>query len=141
MATSISEYTDAIRSKPLADYEWWKHHVVFFATLFVFLPTLLTLYYGLSDLWGYLGIYDLLFYPATAATYVVFATLLVTIVGAFPGYYYDARYLRENDLGYSPRWKLYMAVHVVPPVGPFFAIPMYVIQRYRHAGLPMNRLY
>lgn len=141
MATSLSEYTDAIRSKPLGDYEWWKHHVLFFATLFVFLPTLLTFYFGLSDLWGFLGVYNLLYYPATAITYVLLGTLLVTVVGSFPGYYYDARYLRENDLGYSPRWKLYMLIHLIPVTGPFLAIPLYVIQRYRHAGLPVNRLF
>jgi uncharacterized membrane-anchored protein len=88
-----------------------------------------------------LGVYDLLFYPATAVTYGIFATLLVTVVGAFPGYYYDARYLEENDLGYSPRWKLYMVIHVIPLAGPFLAIPLYVVQRYRHAGLPMDRLF
>ena len=141
MATSISEYTAALRSKPLSEYGWWKHHVLFFASVFVFLPALLSLYFGLSDLWAFLGIWDPLFYPATAVAYLLFAVILITVVGSFPGYYYDARYLGENDLGYSPRWKLYMAIHVIPVAGPFLAVPAYVFQRYRHAGIPINRLY
>lgn len=141
MAVSLSEYADAIRSKPLDEYEWWKHHVVFFAILLVFLPMLLTLYYGLAGLWELLGIDSVVYYLATGILYLFMVVAAVTAIGALPGYYYDAKYLRENDLPYDPHWKLYAIVHLTPVVGPFVAIPVYVLQRYRHAGLPMDRLY
>lgn len=140
MATALSEYASALRAKPLKEYEWWKHHVIFFGLLFVGLPMLLTLTYGLAGVYSFLGIKSIVFTISNLLLYLLIATIVVTVIGAIPGYYYDAKYLERNDLGYSPRWPLYIAVHVIPVVGPFIAIPLYVIQRYRHAGIPMDRM-
>lgn len=138
MSTGLSEYTAALRSKPLEEYDWWKHHVAFFAVLLLGLPGVLTLFYGLGGLYSFLGIKPLMRALANLCLYAILATALVTAVGSFVGYYYDAKYVRGLDVEWSPRWLLYMIVHLIPVVGPMTAIPIYVVQRYRHVGIPLK---
>ena len=141
MSTGLSSVAASLRSKPLSEFGWWKHHVVFFALLFVGLPALLTVTYGLSGLYSYLGINWLVLRLANLVMFGLIGTVAITAIGAVPGYYYDAKYLKANDLPYEPHWVAYILVHMIPFVGPFVAIPVYVMQRYRHAGIPVSELF
>lgn len=141
MATALSKYTETLRSKPAVEYAWWKHHVLFFTSLFIALPILLTVTYGLAGLYSFLGIKPIVLALANVGMWVILGTIVVTVFGALPGYYYDAKFLDAHDADYAPRWRLYTAVHVVPFVGPFVAIPLYVIQRFRHVGIPISQFF
>lgn len=138
MATSLSEFAAGLGSKPLAEYPWWKHHAAFFISLFLAVPMVLTLYFGLSPLWSYLGVYGLLEPAVNWILRGLFAVVGVTAVGSWIGYYFDAKYIETLDVDWSPRWGIYMALHVTIFIGgPLFAVPVYVIQRMRHVGLPI----
>jgi hypothetical protein len=139
MAASLSDLTSAIRSKPLEEYDWWKHHVTFFAGAFIAFPTILMLSpQGIfGGLWRYLGIADLVRQFLNACLLLLAATLIVTWVGSLLGYYYDAKYLETLDIDYSPHWPLYTILHLTFGVGAFLAVPIYSIQRLRHVGIPM----
>lgn len=53
-------------------------------------------------------------------------------VAAF-GYYVEARRLEELGSDWQPNWIAYLAVHVLLP---FLAAPVYLLQRWRHVGVP-----
>ncbi|MFB6189786.1 MAG: hypothetical protein ABEI57_07860 [Halapricum sp.] len=138
MATSLSELSREFRSKPLVEYAWWKHHAAFFFSLFFALPMVLTFYYGLEPVYSYFGITSIVHLLGNVVLYLVFAILAVTTVGSWIGYYYDARYLETLDTDWSPHWGVYMALHVTIIFGgPLLAVPLYVLQRMRHVGLPI----
>ncbi|MUV89510.1 hypothetical protein GJ629_06045 [Halapricum sp. CBA1109] len=137
MASGIGEYATGIDAR-LRQYDWWKHHVLFFASLLVVLPMVLLSFHGLRGVYSILGIVSVARLAANLAMYVIIAIVVVTSIGALPGYYYDAKYLEREGFDYSPRWPLYTIVHVIPVFGPFIAVPLYVIQRWRHVGLPMQ---
>jgi len=138
MSAGLSKYTAALRSKPLSEYAWWKHHVLFFSVLLLGLPMVLTFFYGLAGLYSFLGIESLMRTVANLCLYAIFVIAFVTAVGSFVGYYYDARYVDDLDTEWSPRWWAYMVVHLLPVVGPLIAVPLYVAQRFRYVGLPLT---
>ncbi|QCC52694.1 hypothetical protein [Halapricum salinum] len=137
MATSISDLTGGLVSKPLVEYDWWKHHMAFLVAVFFVVPMILTFYAGFSPVWDYFGVEWIVRFAVNWLLRLIAVLVVVAWVGSLIGYYFDARYLESVDADWSPHWMLYTAVHVIPVVGAFIAVPIYVLQRMRHVGLPI----
>ena len=137
MATSISEITGGLVSKPLVEYKWWKHHVAFFTAIFFVLPMILAFYAGLSPVWAYFGLGGAVRIGTNWVLRGLGVFVAITWFGSLIGYYYDAKYIRTLDSDWSPYWMAYTAVHVIPVAGALLAVPIYVLQRMRHVGLPL----
>ncbi|MFW6017953.1 MAG: hypothetical protein ACOCPX_03960 [Halapricum sp.] len=137
MAVSISELATTLRSTPLEEYAWWKHHAAFyFSLLFAFL--VVVLFFGLRPVFSSLGVTPVLQPIVNWLLRGVFVVVIVTSFTSWIGYYYDAKYIRSLDVGYTPNWKLYMFLHLTIPIGgPLIAVPLYTFQRFRHVGLPV----
>lgn len=58
--------------------------------------------------------------------------IVAYVVGAI-GYYVEARRLEERGADWQPNWIAYLAVNVIVPV---VVAPLYLVQRWRHVGLP-----
>lgn len=138
MATSLSEVASGLGSKPLAEYDWWKHHLVFFVSLFFLIPMAATFFFGFSPLWSFFGVTGIVTVLVNwTLRIVVLVVFPVTWVGSLVGYYYDSKYVETLDSDWSPHWVLYTAVHLIPVIGALVAVPFYVLQRLRHVGLPL----
>jgi hypothetical protein len=137
MATSISDITGGLVSKPLVEYEWWKHHTAFFVVLFVAFPMVLALYAGLGPIWSFFGVDPIVRVATNWVLRGMGVVVAITWFGSLFGYYFDAMYLESVDADWSPHWLLYTAIHVIPFVGALFAVPIYVLQRLRRVGLPI----
>jgi len=137
MATSITDFTGGLVSKPLVEYDWWKHHTAFLVAIFFFVPMILTFYAGFSPAWSYFGVESIVRFSVNWLFRLLAVVVAVTWFGALAGYYFDARYLDSVDADWSPHWMLYTAIHVIPVAGSMIAVPIYVLQRMRHVGLPI----
>jgi len=111
------------------DKEYWQWHLLWALYIPIMLPLLAL--FALLDSAG-LG---------TAAALLIAVPAVAFFVGAFLslyGYDKEAQQLDEQGSEWVPTWPAYAIGHVL--LSPIVVAPIYLLQRWRHIGIPWQAL-
>lgn len=111
------------------DNEYWQWHLLWTLYLPIMLPLL-----GVFAVLDSAGL-------GTAAALLIAVPAVAFFVGAvlsLYGYYKEAQQLDERGSDWVPTWPLYVVGHLI--LSPIVVAPIYLLQRWRHIGIPWQSL-
>jgi len=109
------------------EHEYWHWHLLWVIYIPVMIPFVLALSFAEGTIFEWVFMMPVLF----------FALLLVlAAVLSLYGYYKEAKQLKEQNSDWVPHWGLYVVGHII--LSPLIVAPIYILQRWRHIGVPWS---